>query len=68
MTSTPKNKAEEQADLTEALEESFPASDPPSMTQPKPAIGAPGDKKSASTGTEAELARQLAAEKDAGKK
>jgi hypothetical protein len=28
-------KAEEDANLDEALDESFPASDPPSMTQPK---------------------------------
>lgn len=29
--------------LGEALEESFPASDPPSMTQPKPSTSKPGD-------------------------
>ncbi len=58
-----KPTAEEQADLTEALEESFPASDPPSMTQPKTTAGAPGDKKSVGTGTEAELARQQAEKK-----
>jgi hypothetical protein len=55
-----KVKAEQQRDLTEALEESFPASDPPSMTQPTPHAGAPDYKKSSSTGTEAELARQEA--------
>ncbi|MDB5546160.1 MAG: hypothetical protein JWO64_3309, partial [Hyphomicrobiales bacterium] len=33
-TSPAKTKAEEQADLTEQLEDTFPASDPPSMTQP----------------------------------
>lgn len=55
-----KNKASQQTDLTEALEDSFPASDPPSMTQPKSTAGAPSDKKSSNTGTEAELARQQA--------
>ncbi|MBX9739549.1 MAG: hypothetical protein K2X62_05740 [Beijerinckiaceae bacterium] len=59
-----KAKSEQQQDLTEALEDSFPASDPPSMTQPKPHAGAP-EHKSTSTGTEAELARQ---QKDAQKK
>ncbi|MDB5508691.1 MAG: hypothetical protein JWL93_1160 [Hyphomicrobiales bacterium] len=53
-----KSKAEQQEDLTDALEDSFPASDPPSMTQPKTHAGAPGDKKSSSSGTEAELERQ----------
>ena len=32
--------------LDEALEDSFPASDPPSMTQPKTQPGAPKDHKS----------------------
>ena len=40
MTQTPKKpdpaKKEEDDRLEEALEDSFPASDPPSMTQPKP--------------------------------
>jgi hypothetical protein len=31
--------------LDEALEDSFPASDPPSMTQPKSRAGAPDGKK-----------------------
>lgn len=66
-TDTSKKKTDQEADLDEALEESFPASDPPSMTQPKSTAGAPNDKKSASTGTEAELARQMA-EKSHGTK
>jgi hypothetical protein len=37
-----KDRAEStDADLEEALEESFPASDPPSMTRPETEIGAP---------------------------
>ncbi|MDB5644310.1 MAG: hypothetical protein JWN07_3627 [Hyphomicrobiales bacterium] len=56
-----KSKAEEQADLTEQLEDTFPASDPPSMTQPNSTSGAPHGKKSSDTGVEAELARQQAA-------
>jgi hypothetical protein len=56
-----KPKAEEQSDLTEQLEDTFPASDPPSMTQPKTTSGAPDGKKSSETGVEAELARQQAA-------
>jgi hypothetical protein len=31
----------ETADLDAALEDSFPASDPPSMTQPRTRVGAP---------------------------
>jgi hypothetical protein len=58
-----KSKAEEQKDLTSQLEDTFPASDPPSMTQPNSTAGAPGGKKSSDTGTEAELARQLADKK-----
>ena len=34
-------KAEEDANLDEALAETFPASDPPSMTQPRTGAGAP---------------------------
>jgi hypothetical protein len=55
-----KSKAEEQADLTDQLEDTFPASDPPSMTQPRTTSGAPAGKKSSDTGVEAELARQQA--------
>ena len=34
------------ADLSEALDDSFPASDPPSMTAPKTRVGAPkGDRR-----------------------
>jgi hypothetical protein len=39
MTQRPKKSDQQQVqneELDEALEESFPASDPPSMTQPKP--------------------------------
>ncbi len=56
-----KTKAEEQADLTQQLEDSFPASDPPSMTQPNSTSGASHGDKSSETGVEAELARQQAA-------
>ena len=34
-------KAEEDANLAEALAETFPASDPPSMTQPRTGADAP---------------------------
>lgn len=34
-------KQSEAADLDEALDDSFPASDPPSMTQPRNHAGAP---------------------------
>ena len=50
-------------DVDDTLGDSFPASDPPSMTQPKTTSGAPDGKKSSDTGTEAELARQLEAKK-----
>ena len=56
-----KTKAEEQQELTEQLEDTFPASDPPSMTQPNSTSGAPQGKKSSDTGVEAELARQQSA-------
>lgn len=59
-----KSRQEEQDDLTEQGEESFPASDPPSLTQPSTGAGAPGGHKSAGTGVEAELARQQAKEKE----
>jgi hypothetical protein len=62
-TSPAKTKAEEQAELTEQLEDTFPASDPPSMTQPHSTSGAPHGKKSSDTGVEAELARQQAEKK-----
>lgn len=54
-----KSKAEQNHDLTEQVEDTFPASDPPSLTQPGTAAGAPGGRKSSDTGVEAELARQL---------
>jgi hypothetical protein len=37
---------EEQEQLHDALEDTFPASDPPAMTQPTHKSGAPKDKKS----------------------
>ena len=37
---------EKQEQLHDALEDSFPASDPPAMTQPTHKSGAPKDKKS----------------------
>jgi hypothetical protein len=37
---------EKQEKLHDALEETFPASDPPAMTQPTHKSGAPKDKKS----------------------
>jgi hypothetical protein len=37
---------EKQEQLHDALEDSFPASDPPAMTQPLHKSGAPKDKKS----------------------
>jgi hypothetical protein len=63
-----KSRAEEQEDLTGQLENSFPASDPPSMTQPTSSAGAPEDKKNSKSGTEAELARQLKAKEEAARK
>jgi hypothetical protein len=41
-----KKEEEKQEDLHDALEDSFPASDPPAMTQPLHKSGAPKDKKS----------------------
>ncbi len=43
MAETPAQKNRDQ-DLDEALDESFPASDPPAMTEPKPAKSSPGAK------------------------
>ena len=40
-----RDKAKETEDLNDALEDSFPASDPPSMTQPKSKTGAPAGRK-----------------------
>jgi hypothetical protein len=46
MTAKPKETTQSQDDrLEEELEDSFPASDPPSMTQPKTHAGAPPGKK-----------------------
>jgi hypothetical protein len=36
-----KGKRRTDADLDDALDDSFPASDPPSMTQPETEVGAP---------------------------
>jgi hypothetical protein len=36
------NAERAEIDLDDALDDSFPASDPPSMTQPKTEVGAPG--------------------------
>jgi hypothetical protein len=41
---TKTQKAEEDANLDEALNECFPASDPPSMTQPRTAADARGSR------------------------
>ena len=49
MTQRPKKSDQQQVqneELDEALEESFPASDPPSMTQPKPHADKPRAEKS----------------------
>ena len=43
MTATKKQQQDEELDR--ALEDSFPASDPPAMTQPTKSVGAPKDKK-----------------------
>jgi len=47
MTADPKQKNQKAQDdrLEEELEDTFPASDPPSMTQPKTHAGAPAGKK-----------------------
>jgi hypothetical protein len=41
-----KKEEEKEEKLHEALEDTFPASDPPAMTQPLHKSGAPKDKKS----------------------
>jgi hypothetical protein len=41
-----KKDEDKRGTLEDALEDSFPASDPPAMTQPTHTSGAPGDKKS----------------------
>lgn len=55
-----KTKSEKDDELTRQDEDSFPASDPPSITQPNTGTGAPGEHTSSDTGVEAELARQQA--------
>jgi hypothetical protein len=55
---TDASELEEDADLTEALEETLPASDPPSMTQPHGGHAKPGRRGPSVSGTEAELDRQ----------
>ena len=48
-----KSKAKRDDDqLNQALEDSFPASDPPSMTQPKSKPGAPNDRRTPEPGHE----------------
>ncbi len=42
-----REKKQLEVELTDELEDSFPASDPPSVTQPKSAAGAPKGRKSA---------------------
>jgi len=64
----PKNKTEQAEHdrddemLDEALEDSFPASDPPSMTQPKSKAGAPAGKT-----THPEQAKHRESDVDTGK-
>ena len=41
-----KEKKQLEVELTDELKDSFPASDPPSITQPKSASGAPEGRKS----------------------
>ena len=57
-----KTKTEKDDELTREDEDSFPASDPPSSSQPNTGAGAPDKRKSSETGVEAELARQQAEE------
>ena len=47
---TTAQKADEDANLDEALDESFPASDPPSMTQPRTGADVTQRKRARSTG------------------
>jgi len=54
------SRQEEAADLTEGLEDTFPASDPLSMTQPHGGHPHQGHGSPSSSGTEAELIRQHA--------
>lgn len=58
-----KDKKTADDDLTKEVEDTFPASDPPSSTQPGGGAGAPDKRKSSDTGVEAELARQQAEKK-----
>ncbi|MGE3246289.1 MAG: hypothetical protein AB7F96_17205 [Beijerinckiaceae bacterium] len=39
-------REKKELELNDELEDSFPASDPPSITQPKPAAGAPKGRES----------------------
>lgn len=59
-----KPQREEQDQLDRELDDSFPASDPPSMTQPKTRTGSPDDKKT----PEDELPRRQEKETDTGAK
>ena len=60
MTATKKQQQDEELDR--ALEDSFPASDPPAMTQPTKSVGAPKDKKTPKD----EAPRRQKEEKDTG--
>ena len=44
-TPSAKPSPEQHRDLDDALDDSFPASDPPSMTQPRTRTGSPPDRK-----------------------
>ncbi|MDB5570911.1 MAG: hypothetical protein JWN93_2094 [Hyphomicrobiales bacterium] len=55
---------EDEDDLTRQLEDSFPASDPPSMTQPKAKAGAPPKHESVGSGTEKKMADQTKKQAD----
>ena len=59
-----KSKAETDEQLDHELEDSFPASDPPSMTQPKVKAGSPNDKKTPAD----EASKRRDNEKDTGAK
>ncbi len=53
------SRDDDKDDLTRQLEDSFPASDPPSMTQPRAKAGAPVKHESVGSGDEKRLAEQV---------